>query len=61
VVVWITHRDMEQLRRDFDRLVREMHADRALMKQAIASMDSAVNACQRLAEAVIALARKLTS
>jgi hypothetical protein len=58
VAVWITHRDMEKLRRDFRTLVHEMHADRVLMRQAIASMDNAVNACQRLAEAVIVLARK---
>jgi hypothetical protein len=57
IAVWITHRDMEKLRRDFGKLVNEMHADRALMKQAVASMDNAVNACQRLAEAAIVLAR----
>jgi hypothetical protein len=57
VAVWITHRDMEKLRRDFGRLVNEMHADRALVKQAVASMDNGVNACQRLAEAVLVLAR----
>jgi hypothetical protein len=61
VAVWITHRDMEKLRRDFGRLVNEMHADRALMKQAVASMDNAVNASQRLAEAVIVLARNQSS
>jgi hypothetical protein len=58
VAVWITHRDMEELRRDFRTLVNEMHADRVLMRQAIASMDKAVNACQRLAEAVVMLARR---
>ena len=58
VAVWITHRDMEKLRRDFRTLVNEMHADRVLMRQAIASMENAVNACHRLAEAVLALARK---
>jgi hypothetical protein len=57
IAVWITHRDMEKLSRDFGKLVNEMHADRALMKQAVASMDNAVNACQRLAEAAIVLAR----
>jgi hypothetical protein len=51
VIVWITHRDMEKLRRDF-------LADRALMKRAIASLENAVNACHRLAEAVVTLARK---
>jgi hypothetical protein len=57
VAVWITHRDMEKLRRDFRTLVNEMHADRVLMRQAIASVENAVNACQRLAEAVVAVAR----
>jgi hypothetical protein len=57
VAVWITHRDMEHLRRDFRTLVNEMHADRVLMRQAIASMDNAVSACQRLAAAAVVLAR----
>jgi hypothetical protein len=58
VALWITHRDMEELRRDFRTLVNEIHADRVLMRQAIASMDNAVSACQLLAEAVVTLARK---
>jgi hypothetical protein len=49
---------MEKLRRDFRTLVNEIHADRVLMRQAIASMDNAVSACQLLAEAVVTLARK---
>jgi hypothetical protein len=57
VAVWITHRDTEHLRRDFGRLVNEMHADRILMRQAISSMERAVSACQRLAEAVVLVAR----
>jgi hypothetical protein len=57
VAVRITHRGMEELRRDFRTLVNEMRADRALMRQAIASGQRG-GACQRLAEAVVALARK---
>jgi hypothetical protein len=60
VAVWITHRDMEKVRRDFRTLINEMHADRVLMRQAISSMENAVNACHRLAEAVLTLARKQT-
>lgn len=58
VAVWITRRDMKKLRQDFRTLVNEMHADRVLMRQAIASLENAVNACHRLAEAVLTLARK---
>jgi len=51
---------VEKLRRDFRTLVNEMHADRVLVRQAISSMENAVNTCHQLAEAVLTLARKQT-
>jgi len=60
VAVWITHWDMEKLRRDSRTLVNEMHADRVLTRQAISCMENAVNTRHRLAEAVLTLARKQT-
>jgi len=32
VAVWITHRNVEKLMRDFRTLVNEMHADHVLMR-----------------------------
>jgi hypothetical protein len=69
VLVWLRHRDVGQLHWSFDVLLEEMRADRAaqvserakdrvVWPEALTSMQGAVRACNRLADAVIALVRR---
>jgi hypothetical protein len=53
-----TRRNIGEMRRDFRDLIAEMRADRAQMTEGLKAMQDAVRACNRLADAVIALVRR---
>ena len=53
-----TRRDIGDMRHDFRDLIAEMRADRAQTAEALKAMQDAVRACNRLADAVIALIRR---
>jgi hypothetical protein len=56
--VWLTHRDVSRLHSGFNALIAEMRTDRVVMTQALIAMQGAVQACNRVADAVIELVRK---
>jgi hypothetical protein len=58
VFVWLTHRDVSRLHSGFNALIAEMRTDRLVMTQALITMQGAVQACNRVADAVIELVRK---
>ena len=69
VLVWLAHRDIGRLHHLFDVLIEEMRRDRAAQaserakdraesREALTAMQGAVRACNRLADAVIALVRR---
>jgi len=53
--VWLTHRDVSRLDSGFNDLIAEMRTDRPAMTQALITMQGAVQACNRVAAAVIEL------
>jgi hypothetical protein len=58
IMTWSANRGVGEVRREVRDLAAEMRAGRAQMAEALKAMQDAVRACNRLADAVVALVRR---